>query len=71
MGGINYPMLADFHPKGAVASQYGVMWEERGISRRAIFIVDKNGVVRFSKVYEGALPESSELLGELDKLKTN
>ena len=47
--GITFPLLADFHPKGAVATQYGVMRED-GISERALFIVDGEGVIRHSYV---------------------
>jgi peroxiredoxin len=44
--GIGFPLLADFHPKGAVAQQYGVYNEERGNSRRAVIVIDEQGVVR-------------------------
>jgi alkyl hydroperoxide reductase subunit AhpC len=43
--------------------------EERGLDKRAAFIVDANGVVRWGKVYEpGTVPESKDLLEELRKL---
>jgi glutaredoxin len=48
LGGISLPLLADFHPRGAVAKLYGVWLEERGISDRATVIVDTEGVVRFA-----------------------
>lgn len=68
-GGVTYPLLADFHPKGQVAQLYGVWNDKSGSSLRSIFIIDKAGVVRFKKVYErGFLPEDKELLEELDKL---
>ncbi len=46
LGGISYPMLADFHPKGALAQSLGVYKEEFGIADRATVIVDAGGVVR-------------------------
>src|SRR5208282_618990 len=43
--GIHYPLLADFQPRGAVAAKYGVYLEDKGITGRAIVIIDKNGKV--------------------------
>ena len=67
MGGINFPMLSDFYPHGAVCSLYDCL-RPQGYPKRAVFIVDKKGVVRFSKEYEKGIPENKELLGELDKI---
>ncbi len=41
LGGLNYDLLADFHPKGEVAKSYDVWRDEIGISERALFIIDK------------------------------
>lgn len=68
MGGIAFPMASDFHPKGQICEMYGVYNAERGNSRRATFIVDKEGVIRYKKVYESGLPDNQELLVELNKL---
>lgn len=46
LGGISYPMLADFHPKGAMADSMGVYKADRGMTDRATVIVDAKGVVR-------------------------
>ena len=46
LGGISLPLLADFHPKGAVASLYGVYLEKAGITDRATVLIDKDGIVR-------------------------
>ncbi len=43
-------MAADFEPKGAVARSYGVYLDERGISTRASFVIDKAGIVRHADV---------------------
>ncbi len=61
LGGISFEMLADFHPHGGVAADYGVMRAD-GISERALIVVDKAGKVAWTKVY--AIPEQPEL-GEL------
>ena len=68
MGGLPYPVLADFHPKGEMSDSYGVYNEERGVSKRAIVIVDKQGIIRFHKIYDGELPEAKEILAEVKKV---
>lgn len=50
--GIEVPLLADMRLD--VARQYGVALDERGISGRAVFLIDKEGVVRFQHVEEQA-----------------
>jgi len=68
MGGINYPVLADFYPHGEVAKKYGVL-REQGFSERALFVIDKKGVVRFSQVHEMKLqPDNNVIFNELKKL---
>jgi peroxiredoxin len=44
--GVEYPLLADFHPKGAVAEKYGVYLAEKGISARTAFIIGKDGKIK-------------------------
>ena len=68
--GIDYPLLADFHPKGAMASRYGLYLEEKGITNRATVIIDKEGIVRYVKVYD--IPQqrdNKELVDALNGLK--
>ncbi len=45
---LRFPLLADFEPKGAVARQYGVYREGDGTSERALFVIDAQGVLRWS-----------------------
>jgi alkyl hydroperoxide reductase subunit AhpC len=71
LGGISFPILADFHPKGEVARRYGVWREENGNSRRAVFIIDKNGTLRWSKVYERGNPDNEELLTVIQGLNAS
>ncbi len=69
LGGIPYPILADFHPKGQVVQTYDIWNEERGNSRRSVIIVDKEGIIRFKEVYPpGTLPDPDKILAEVDKL---
>lgn len=50
--GIPYPLLADFQPRGAVAHKYGVFLEEKGITGRAISIIDRDGKLAWHKNYD-------------------
>ena len=50
--GYTFPILADFWPHGAVAQTYGVFDEKLGAARRGTFIIDRDGVVRWSTVNE-------------------
>jgi peroxiredoxin len=43
-----FPLLADFHPKGAVAKSYGAYRENEGVCERALFVLDRNGVIFWS-----------------------
>ena len=47
--GIKYSLLADFHPRGAMSEKYGVYLADKGITGRAIAIVNKAGKVRGSR----------------------
>src|SRR6202047_5546296 len=47
---LHFPLLADFEPKGAVAKMYGVYRRHDGTSERALFVLDAQGVIRWSYV---------------------
>jgi len=49
---LNFPLLADFWPHGAVAQAYGVFNDEVGVSNRGTFLIDRDGVIRFSEANE-------------------
>lgn len=49
LGKISFPLLADFHPKGAVAASFGLYLEDKGITDRATIIIDKDGTVRYAE----------------------
>ncbi|MEV5572835.1 peroxiredoxin [Spirillospora sp. NPDC052269] len=57
--GYKFPLLADFWPHGGVAQAYGVFDEERGLARRGTFVIDKEGVVRWTVV--NAIPDARDL----------
>lgn len=50
--GLDFPLLADFWPHGAVAEAYGVFNAEVGVANRGTFLIDRDGVIRFSEVNE-------------------
>ena len=63
MGGLPYPELSDWHPKGQVTTAYDLWNEERGAGTRAVIIVDKEGVIRYRETYEpGILPDPEDIL---------
>jgi peroxiredoxin len=66
--GITFPLLSDFYPHGAVAERYGVL-NPRGMPERAIFVVDKDGIVRYIDVHLlKEAPDENVLFEELVKL---
>ena len=72
IGKVNYPLCSDFYPHGRVAKIYGVLREGPpipGINDRVIFIIDEDGKIVFSKVYElGEQPDNEEAFEVLKKL---
>jgi peroxiredoxin len=69
LGGISYEMLSDFHPHGRVAAAYGVLRDD-GLADRAIFVVDKAGVIRWTRRHEiPDHPDLSELLQALASVR--
>jgi glutaredoxin len=62
LGGIIYPLLSDFYPHGKVAKKYGVLRKD-GRSERAIFVLDKGGIVRYVDVHDiDKQPDNDELM---------
>ena len=69
LGGIDYPLLSDFFPHGQVSQRYGVLRSE-GYSERSIFIVDKEGIVRYVDVHDiDGQPDNDVLFAELARLE--
>ena len=66
---LNFPLLADFEPKGAVSRAYGAFETAVGESARALFVVDKKGVIRWSYLSpDGVNPGAEGILSALEKL---
>ena len=68
LGGMPYPVLSDWHPHGKATKDYGLWNEERSVGRRAVFVVDKEGIVRFGEIYTGEIPDPAAILAEVEKL---
>jgi alkyl hydroperoxide reductase subunit AhpC len=67
LGGISYPLLQDYHPKGSMATSYGTYLENKGFAARSTVIVDKQGSVRYSVMANGER-DISALLAECKKV---
>ena len=69
MGQLWFPVLSDFWPHGAVANRYGVL-RSNGVSERALFVIDKEGILRYIDVHDiNKRPPLEDLMGVLEKLK--
>src|SRR4030065_1388275 len=69
MGDIWFPVLSDFWPHGKVAKKYGVL-RSNGVSERALFVIDKKGIIRYIDVHDiNKRPLLEDLVKELEKLK--
>jgi peroxiredoxin len=69
MGKLWFPVLSDFWPHGAVAKKYGVLRSD-GVAERALFVIDKKGIIRYIDIHDINQRQSLEvLIGELEKLK--
>ncbi len=68
LGGITFPLLADFHPKGEATKAYGLWRDDRGHSRRAVIIVDPEGVVRYSQVIAKGPPDVGNVLAAVNAI---
>ena len=66
---LRFPLLADFEPKGAVARRYGVYREGEGMTERALFVLDHDGIIRWSYVSPiGVNPGADGILRALESL---
>lgn len=68
--GIKYSLLADFQPRGAMADKYGVFLADKGITGRAIVIVNKAGKIAWLKNYDiPVVPDIKEVAAALQQVK--
>jgi len=69
---LHFPLLADFEPKGEVSKKYGVYNEEEGECKRALFVIDKDGMIAWSYLSPTAInPGADGILDALESLTTN
>ena len=69
MGQLWFPVLSDFWPHGAVAQKYGVL-RSKGVSERALFVIDKKGVLRYVDVHDiNKRPPLEDIVNALEKLQ--
>ena len=67
---LQFPLLADFEPKGAVARLYGVYRQGDGTCERALFVIDADGVIHWSYVSPvGVNPGAEGILSALEELQ--
>jgi peroxiredoxin len=66
---LRFPLLADFEPKGAVARMYGAYQSDAGVSERALFVIDAEGIIRWSYLSPvGINPGADGILDALEAL---
>jgi len=69
MGGLSFPLLSDNWPYGHVSTLYGVL-RGSGTCERAIFVIDKQGIVRYVDIHDiGEQPPTDKIIQALDQLK--
>ncbi|HEY5991193.1 MAG TPA: peroxiredoxin [Candidatus Udaeobacter sp.] len=69
MGGMWFDVLSDFYPHGQTASKYGVLRSD-GTAERALFVIDKNGAIRYIDVHDiNERPPLEDLVSALDDLR--
>ena len=68
MGNLWFPVLSDFWPHGAVSKSYGVLRSD-GVSERALFVIDKKGILRYIDVHDiNERPRLEALVKALEEL---
>lgn len=66
---LRFPLLSDFEPKGAVARRYGAYREADGTCERALFVLDGDGVIRWShRAPIGVNPGADGILNALEAI---
>jgi peroxiredoxin len=67
---LHFPLLADFHPKGAVAQAYGAYRERDGVAERALFVIDRKGTIFWSYLSPIAVnPGADGILDALERMQ--
>jgi peroxiredoxin len=67
---LHFPLLADFEPKGAVSRSYGAYRNGEGVAERALFVIDGEGVIRWSYLSPiGVNPGADGILDALEQMR--
>ncbi len=67
---LEFPLLADFEPKGAIAKKYGAYRSEDGIAERALFVIDEKGIIQWSYLSPiGENPGADGILSALEEMQ--
>lgn len=67
---LHFPLLSDFEPKGAMARTYGVYREADGVTERALFVIDGEGLIQWSHISPiGVNPGANGILSALEELQ--
>ena len=66
---LDFPLLSDFEPKGEVSRKFGAYRERDGFSERALFLLDADGVIRWSYLSDVSVnPGAAGILAALEDL---
>ena len=65
LGGVSYPLLSDFEPKGTVAKAFGAYRAADGITERALFVIDKAGKVVYANIHEISKQPDNEVIHDV------
>lgn len=66
---LHFPLLSDFNPKGEVSRMYNAYQEEDGLSKRALYVIDKDGVIAWGYISPiGINPGADGILNALEEL---
>ena len=69
---LHFPILSDFEPKGEIARKYGVYHKSSGVAERALFVIDSEGIIRWSYVSPiGINPGVDGILEALEDLSAH
>ena len=73
VGWLNFPLASDFYPHGAVAEKFGILRTGEpvpGINERAVFVIDKEGIIRSATVLElSEVPDNDDALEVLREMQ--
>ena len=68
LGGLDFPLLADFHPKGHAVQAYGLWNDGWGVSKRAVIILDEEGTAQYVDVIESGAPDVEKIVEALQEM---